>query len=117
MKDIKSTDDELFKEIISKTRLNLPFSDFEDCVMDEIENRISNHNSISKEVKLSWIFFIAGSVFGIILSTILTQIHNPIFGMNPINLTIVFALVFATILFSQIDTLLKLNKRINSNKE
>lgn len=116
MKDVKATDDDFFKEVMSKTRLNLPFSDFEDNVMAEIENRISHQNSLSKEVKLSWIFFTVGSVFGIILSCILIQVQEPIFGINPNNLTVIFAVVFATALFTQIDTLLKLSKRINSKE-
>lgn len=117
MKDIKSTEDEFFKEIISNTRLTLPFSDFEDGVMAEIEDRVTNKNTLSKEIKLSWVFFIAGTACGIILSSILVQLHEPIFGINPINITIVFAVVFAGVLLSQIDILLKISNKVNSKKQ
>lgn len=113
MKDNHSTEDEFFKAIMSETRLTIPFKDFEDSVMAEIEKKVINKNKLSKEIKLSWIFFIAGSLFGIILSTILIQIKEPVFGINPINLTIVFAIVFAGVIFSQIDILLKMSNKIN----
>lgn len=84
--------------------------------MAEIEDRITNKNTLSKEIKLSWVFFIAGTVCGIILSSILVQLHEPIFGINPINITIVFAVVFATVLFSQIDILLKISSKMKSKE-
>jgi uncharacterized protein with PQ loop repeat len=116
MKDNHSTEDEFFKEIMSDTRLTVPFKDFEDCVMAEIENRVINKSKLSKEIKLSWVFFVAGSLFGIILSGILIQIKEPVFGINPINLTIVFAIVFAGVIFSQIDILLKFSNKMNSKE-
>lgn len=114
MKEIKHTDDDFFREIMSKSRLDLPFSDFEDNVMMQIENKVLHHHSLSKELKLSWIFFIAGSVFGTVISCILAQLHEPIFGIKPVNLTILFAIVFASIMFTQIDTLIKFSRMINS---
>jgi len=113
MKESETKDDTFFREIMSKSRLELPFSDFEDNVMLQIECQ----NAVSKELKLSWIFFILGSVFGIILSIFIAQLREPIFGIQPINLTLFFAIIFASTLFTQIDTLIKFSRRINSKEE
>ena len=117
MKETKTTDENFFKEIMSKSRLDLPFSDFEDNVMMQIETKVLHQNKWSKELRLSWIFFIVGSVFGIILSIFIAQLHEPIFGIQPVNLTLFFAIVFASVLFTQIDTLIKFSRRINSKEE
>lgn len=116
MKDNHSTEDEFFKSIMTDTRLTMPFGDFEDCVMAEIENRATHKNTLSKEIKLSWIFFVAGTLCGIILSSILVRLREPIFGINPINITIVFAVLFTAILFSQIDVLLKVSSKVKSKE-
>lgn len=110
----QTNEDNFFKELMSKSRLELPFSDFEDNVMLQIENKIQHQNALPKEIKLSWIFFIAGSVFGIILSFFLAQVREPIFGIQPANLTLLFQIVFASVLLTQIDTLIKFSRRFNS---
>lgn len=117
MKETKITGDDFFWEIMSKSRLDMPFSDFEDNVMFQIENKVLKQNTLPKELKLSWIFFVIGSVFGIVFSAILSQLREPFFGIQPINLTILFAILFASILFTQIDTLIKFSRKINSENE
>ena len=114
MKETKTTDENFLKEIMSKSKLDLPFSDFEDHVMMQIETKLLHQNKWSKELRLSWIFFIVGSVFGIILSIFIAQLREPIFGVQPVNLTLIFSIVFSSVLFTQIDTLIKFNRRINS---
>jgi nicotinamide riboside transporter PnuC len=117
MKETKTTEDKFFREIMSKSRLILPYSDFEDNVMMQIEPKVLHQNTLSKELRLSWIFFIVGSVFGIIFSVFISQLRDPIFGIQPVNLTLFFAIVFASVLFTQIDTLIKFSRRVNSRGE
>lgn len=117
MKETQTTEDIFFGEIMSKSKLTLPFSDFEDNVMMQIESRVLRHHKWSKELSLSWIFFIVGSVFGIVLSVFIAQLRDPIFGIQPVNLTLFFAIVFSAVLFTQIDTLIKFSRRINSKEE
>lgn len=117
MKETRTTDENFFKEIMSKSRLDLPFSDFEDNVMMQIETKVLHQNKWSKELRLSWIFFIVSSVFGIILSIFIAQLREPIFGVQPVNLTLFFSIAFASVLFTQIDILIKFSRRVNSKGE
>jgi len=117
MKETDLQDEIFYKEIMAKSRLDLPFSDFEDNVLNQIENKILYQNSFSKEIKLSWVFFIAGSVFGIIISLIIPKLQEPIMGIQPSNFAILFQIVFISLLFTQIDTLLKFRRRTNSKME
>jgi len=113
MKETETKDENFFQEMMSQSKLELPFSDFEDNVMIQIEKKIIQQSSFSKDLKLSWLFFIAGSVFGIVISLILPQMHKPIFGIEPNKLAIFFQIVFVSLLFAQIDILTKFVKRVN----
>jgi len=114
MLETKNTEDQYFKELMSKSKLELPFSDFEDNVMLQIETTLLQRKDLRREFKLSWIFFLVGTVCGLLVSFFIQQLHEPIFGIQPSNLSILFQVVFAAILFTQLDTLIKFGKRIKS---
>jgi len=115
MKELDISEDNFFREMLSVSKLEVPFSDFEDNVMIEIEKERSFQKSVSKDVKLSWFFFIAGSVFGIVISLILPHLKGSIFGIAPEKLAISFQIVFTLLLFTQLETLIKLVKKSDSN--
>jgi hypothetical protein len=115
MKSIDEKEDRYFREIMSKSRLEMPFPDFEDQVMMQIE-RQPLRQGYSKEIKLAWIFFIAGSVFGMVISWILPSMQQRIFGIDPKNIAICFQIVFVVLLFTQIETLLDLVKKVQPKK-
>ena len=55
------------KNILSKSRKEMPFHDFEDELMVEIYKERDRKRSILKNIKLSWMFFIIGMISGIAL--------------------------------------------------
>jgi len=108
---MKETDSEqTFRKIISKSRLKVPFPNFEDKMMGLIEKKLSKKVSISRDIKLSWLFFILGSTFGIIVTILLPKIQQPVLGINLNKLTIPFLIMFAFLLLSQIDSLIDFYK-------
>lgn len=114
MLETKNTEDLYFKEVMSKSRLELPFSDFEDDVMLQIETIVLHRKDLKKGLKLSWIVFMAGGVCGMVASFFIQQLQEPFFGIQPANLSILFQVIFAAIIFTQLDTLIKFSKRISS---
>lgn len=110
------SEETFFREIMSKSKLEVPFSDFDDNVMMAVEKKVSRKESISGDLKLSWIFFIIGSVFGIAVSIALPAIREPVFGLHLNNLLIPFQIVFVLLLVSQLDNLVSFyNKRSQKN--
>jgi flagellar biosynthesis protein FliQ len=97
-------------DLLSESTLEMPFSDFEDAVMQLIEEKAIRKRTISKELKLSRFFFITGSIFGFIISILLSQIKEPLLGMNPNVIALIFQITFATLFFTQIETYLKVRK-------
>lgn len=105
---MKETDSEeaFFREIMSKSKLDVPFKDFDDDVMDLIEKSLSKKSSISRDIKLSWGFFIFGSIFGIIVALVLPKIQQPVFGIQSDKFILPFLIIFSYLLLTQIDNLI-----------
>ena len=107
-----STDDKFVHEILQKSILQVPFSDFDDSVMQIINAKKLKPFSIKREFRLSWVFFILGSVFGISISIILPTIQSSILGLPLNKLTIPFQIIFAFLFISQLDNLLHIYKKL-----
>lgn len=114
MKEINSIDEHFLKEIISKSKLEMPFHDFEDNVMKQIEAQKVLKLSITKDVKLSWIFLVLSSLFGIATSYFITQLDQSFFGIKIELATLIFQMCFALLLFGQLESLIQITIRKNS---
>ena len=110
MKEAINTDD-YFRNILSKSKLELPFPDFEDQVMYQIEKKNALEPPSAKDIKLSCIFFILGTAFGLFISLILPKIQESIFGIDLTKLAVPFQIGFVILVFLQIDQLMKLVKK------
>lgn len=109
---MKEIDSEMtFRKMMSKSKLEVPYPEFEDNVMRLIEKKVLKKDSISRDIKLSWVFFILGSTFGIIVTILLPKIQQPVLGMDLDNLTMPFLIIFSFLLLSQIDSLIDFYKR------
>ncbi|MFO7756203.1 MAG: hypothetical protein R6V34_09485, partial [Bacteroidales bacterium] len=59
--------DKYFRELLSDGNREMPFNDFEDELMAEIRSEQEKRNSLLRNIRLSWLFFILGLVSGIAL--------------------------------------------------
>jgi hypothetical protein len=116
MKEIDS-EDTYFKEIMSNSRLDVPFLDFDNKVMGLIEKRLSKKVSITRDIKLSWLFFILGSIFGIIVSIMLPKLQDSMIGIPIEKITIIFLIVFSYIIMTQLDNFIDFYKRKRINNK
>jgi len=109
---MKETDSEMtFSRMMSKSKLEVPFPEFEDRVMGLIEKKLSRKLSINRDIKLSWLFFILGSAFGITVTVLLLRIKQPVLGMEIDKLTLPFLIIFSFLLLSHLDSLIDFYKR------
>ena len=109
-----NSDETFFREIMSKSKLNVPFSDFEDNIIRAIKKKSSKKKSILRDMKLSWLFFILGSTFGITISIVLPGIKDSILGIPLDRLAVPFFIIFSFLLLTLFDNLLKFYKRQNN---
>ena len=109
---MKNTDsEETFSKIMAKSKLSVPFTDFDDKVMGLIENNFSKKVSISRELKLSWVFFILGSFFGIVFTILLPMIQQPVFGIHLDKIRIPFLIIISLLILTQLDNLIDFYKK------
>lgn len=97
-----------FAEVMAKSKLEMPFSNFEDTVMQQIAEEVTRKKSISKQLRLSQFFFVLGSVFGFIIAMLLSQIEAPVFGIDQNIIALTFQILFATLFFTQIERFFKI---------
>lgn len=121
MKEHNNYLDETFlREIMSKGKLEVPFSDLDDKIMRSIKIRNMKRKSILRDIKFSWIFFFLGSTLGIIISVILPTIQEKVLGITIDKYTIPVVTFICFLLIFQLDSLLnsyKRQRRIYTNRE
>ncbi len=114
---MKETDtDETFSKLMSNSKLIVPFTDFDDKIMGLIEKNAVKKASISRDLKFAWIFFIIGSLFGIILTLVLPKIQEPILGVQLDRLKIPFLIIFSFLILTQLDSLIEFYNRQKQTK-
>ena len=105
--------EKLIREMMSKSSDEMPFIDFEDKLMEQIYQEAKQSRSFLKNIKLSWVFFIIGAIFGLFLSTITGQLNETIMGFPSHQIILIVQIVFVILLLTQFDNLIELTKKRN----
>ena len=94
--------DQYFRELLSGSSREMPFSDFEEELMSEIGREHEKKNSITRNIKLSWLFFFLGMVSGITLVIVTPKLTE---GSTASNGNLIYASIificFFIILFAE----------------
>lgn len=109
--------EETFSKLMSNSKLIVPFTDFDDKIMGLIEKNALKKASISRDLRFAWIFFIIGSLFGILLTLILPKIQQPVFGIQLDRLKIPFLIIFSFLILTQLDSLVDFYNRQESKRK
>ena len=107
-------DDSFYRDIMVKSRLEMPFSDFEDNVMREINLQKAQQQSIRQNLKLSWVFFATGSLFGLTIALLFDQFDFSALGISSEKVQPFVLAIVVLILIFQADSLFSYQKKINS---
>jgi hypothetical protein len=102
-------DDELYA-IMRKGQRTMPFDDFEDKVMHKICFEYTHKRVVSNRLKLSLIFFIMGTVSGIVLTLLFLSFGNPVFGIAPETLALLALFVIAVAGIMGFDNFIRIIK-------
>ena len=97
-------------ELLGKSRLKMPFPGFEDDVMMQIELEESLRDATRSGVAWSWVFFIAGTVFGILLTLLIPQIEISFWGMGSGELNLLFQAGFCLFVLLHLEKLIGLTR-------
>ncbi len=111
----KELDDVRLRSLLKESRLEMPFSDFEGKLMQQINASKKGKASIIKNLKLSWLFFLMGSIIGIAMSILVPMLPLNIAGVEmhvfkyPILVIVLFVIMW------QFDSMLKLTSRCKND--
>jgi uncharacterized membrane protein YoaK (UPF0700 family) len=110
---MQSDKDPQFKELMSKSKLEMPFPDFEDNVILQIKKQEKHRKSLSRNLRVSWLSFFAGIILGMILTIQLFQLRIEGFGVSSEMIELIFQLVFAVFVIFSLDFLLRNSGKIS----
>lgn len=92
-------EEDFFKEVLQKSAGPIPFLDFEDEIMMQIDARELRRESIWTNLKLSWFFFALGMITGILLMIILPEWQNNTGGIDAGYLAWSFLIIGCILVF------------------
>jgi len=96
MENNNNNHDSYFRELLSGSRRDMPFSDFEDELMSEIRREYEKNSSFIKNIKLSWLFFFLGMISGMILVIITPGLAE---GSSDVQVNFIYAGIIFICLF------------------
>lgn len=114
---MEKNDERFFEDIMPQSDLEMPFGDFEDEVMMQIQKQKAREKAISTDRTLSWIFFVAGTIFGVIISLLLPNISIPVPGITSEQISLVFQVFLVLFVMLQLESLLSSTKQADKNKD
>lgn len=88
--------DKNFRELLSGSSREMPFSDFEEELMSEIGREHEKKNSVIRNIKLSWLFFFLGLISGITLVIITPKLTE---GSAALHWNLIYAAIIFICLF------------------
>lgn len=103
-------EEKLIRELMGKSAVKMPFAEFEDQLMQQIHKEAKTSRSFLKDVKLSWFFFIVGTLFGLFLNILVGEMNKTIFGFPAQRLALILQVLFVILLLLQFDKLIGLTK-------
>lgn len=113
----KEIEEQFIRELMSKSAEIMPFADFEERLMQQIHKEAKAPHSFRKDIKLSWFFFVVGTIFGLFLNVIVMTMDKAILGLPAQRLILVVQALFVIFLLLQFDRLIALTKKVgNPNK-
>ncbi|PWN07866.1 hypothetical protein [Rhodohalobacter mucosus] len=112
--------DQMLKELLTETQRSMPFPDFEDEVMNKI-NEIETSEELVREgyrrgITFSWIFFLIGIVFGVVLTSWIPQFDISFLGVDSANFLLIFQIGFLMFILLHFEKLITMTRARLSNR-
>ena len=90
--------------MMKNSRLKMPFSDFEETLMMRIEKEKADGKILSRDRRLSFTFFILGTLLGLMLNFILEQSKFSFPGISKEACLLLFQCIFILLFLTQVQS-------------
>lgn len=112
MNDIN--ENEMFKQLLSEGRNTIPFPDFEDEVMQKIEEFEAMEDLIRegyrRGIAFSWVFFILGILLGVLLYSWIPRYDVEFLGIESVNFLLLFQIGFLIFVLLHFEKLMVMTR-------
>jgi hypothetical protein len=98
--------------LMQKSKLEMPFSDFEDSTIKRIQTELKYNSSIRRSLQISVFFFVLGTGFGLVVNNMLLKADNAILGVSPDTLLLCFQLIFVLVVLTQSENIYRFSMKL-----
>ena len=99
-------EEKLMNELMKNASVDMPFSDFEQRMMDKIQLESQNNKSVSKNIRLAWFFFFLGLFFGLLITNMTSNLDSLVEGIPMERIAFFTQAGIAVLLLFQLDKLI-----------
>jgi hypothetical protein len=110
-----TNNDRLLSQLMQKSLLEMPFTDFEETVMHRIQSEVKQKSLLLRYRKLSFVFFVLGTGFGLAINFILQKSQLTFPGISPQTTLLIFQSLFVLLFLTQLDNSIQLFRSIKKN--
>ena len=104
----------LVQNLMKHAEMEMPFSDFEDRMMDQIYEEKNQSKAVNNNIRIAWFFFFLGLFFGLLITNMTANLDSLAEGI-PVEQIVFFTQVgIALLLLFQLDKLIdfRLKKKL-----
>ena len=96
-----------FKNMMQQSKLEIQFPDFEQHVMEKIQQKEASRRSVWRSLKISWLFLFIGAFLGLFLAQFLADIQIPYLGEKSNLILLIGEIFIVLVVMSQFDSLFR----------
>ncbi len=100
------------KALLKDSKVEMPFADFESKLMNRLSSERKGQQSVVKSIRLSWVFFTLGSLFGIFLNILIPQLSIKLGDIELQHIKYPLFAVTLMVILWQLDEMIKLTSRL-----
>ena len=111
----EGSNDKRLSKIMKKSMLRMPFTDFEDKVMLGIHKQTRQKKTVVKDTRLSCLFFLLGTGFGLSINYLLSHASQSLMGFSPEQILLFFQVSYVFLFLTQLEKIFTLIYNLRNN--
>ncbi|WP_316819194.1 hypothetical protein [Pedobacter nyackensis] len=104
--------DQLLGSLIKRSLVEAPSPDFDNNLMLRIEKEASKGTSLNSNMKMSMLFFMLGTGFGLLVSHLLPILGETLIGIDIKTVVLIFQLLYIILILTQLENIIRLFSQI-----
>ena len=106
-------EEQLIRNLMKHSEVEMPFSDFEERMMDKIFEEKIQSKAVKSNIRVAWFFFFLGLFFGLMITNMMANLDTIAEGIPMEKIAFFTQIGIALLLLFQLDKLIdfRFNKK------